>query len=78
MEGIPVILGGHRDYIPAATATSGAAREARYPAGTLGDIQVVTEYVILRVSLSLSLTLSPSLSLSRSLARSLARSRSLS
>ena len=32
---------GLDDYIPAAVP-SGAAQEARYPAGTLGDIQAVT------------------------------------
>ena len=37
---------GARDYILAAVP-SGAAQEARYPAGTLGDIQAVTfRYII--------------------------------
>ena len=41
IEGIVVYSSAARDYIPAAVS-SGAAQEARYPAGTLGDIQAVT------------------------------------
>ena len=41
IEGIVVYSSAARDYILAAVP-SGAAQEARYPAGTLGDIQAVT------------------------------------
>ena len=41
IEGIVVYSSAARDYIPAAVP-SGADQEARYPAGTLGDIQAVT------------------------------------
>ena len=43
IEGIVVYSSAARDYIPAAVP-SGAAQEARYPAGTLGDIQAVTTH----------------------------------
>ena len=41
IEGIVVYSSAARDYILAAVP-SGAAQEARYPAGTLGDVQAVT------------------------------------
>ena len=41
-EGIVLYSSAARDYIPAAVP-SGAAQEARRPAGTLRDIQAVTE-----------------------------------
>ena len=43
IEGIVVYSSAARDYILAAVPT-GAAQEARNPAGTLGDIQAVTQY----------------------------------
>ena len=43
IESIVIYSSAARDYILAAVP-SGAAQEARYPAGTLGDIQAVTHF----------------------------------
>ena len=45
IEGIVVYSSAARDYIQA-VVPSGAAQEAHYPAGTLGDIQAVTGNLI--------------------------------
>ena len=49
IEGIVVYSSAARDYIPA-TVPSGAAQEASYPAGTLEDIQAVTDIQFVAVA----------------------------
>ena len=70
IEGIVVHSSAARDYILAAVPSPGAAQEARYPAGTLGDIQAVTACQV-----QLDLKLNPACGARRRIADTTARVR---